>query len=270
MESTAVAVRGAQLEVFDWGSGEPVVFIQTALTAHELRPLATDPALDGYRKILYHRRGYAASTPADPGSITRDAADCANLLTELGVDRAHIVGLSYSGAVGLQLAAEAPEHTQTLTLLEPPPVHTPSAPDFRAANDRLIATRQEQGATAALDEFLTMVIGPDWQQVAEDQLPGSPAQMRHDTRTFFDTDLPALLAWSFGPDDVSRIHCPILYVGGTDSGHWFEEVRQLMLSWFPNARDIVIDGADHSLALTHAPQIARALLTFLQRHPIQL
>jgi len=35
------------------------VFIQTALTADELRPLATNPSLDDYRKILYHRRGYA-------------------------------------------------------------------------------------------------------------------------------------------------------------------------------------------------------------------
>lgn len=53
MESRSVAVPGARLEVFDWGSGEPVLFVQTALTADELRPLATDPALDGYRKILY-------------------------------------------------------------------------------------------------------------------------------------------------------------------------------------------------------------------------
>lgn len=41
-----------------------------------------------------------------------------------------------------------------------------------------------------------------------------------------------------------------------------------MIAWFPDAEDVVIDGADHSLALTHAPQIARALSTFLQHHPI--
>lgn len=269
MESRSVAVQGAQLEVFEWGSGEPVLFIQTALTADELRPLATDPALDGYRKILFHRRGYAGSSPADgPGSIARDSADCAKLLTELVVDRAHVVGLSYSGAVGLQLAAKAPERTHTLTLLEPPPVHTPSALEFRAANDRLIATRQEKGPAVALDEFLTIVIGSDWQQVAEDQLPGSSAQMRHDVGTFFDTDLPALLGWDFRPDDASRIGCPILYVGGSDSGSWFAEVRELMLAWFPNAEDVVIEGADHSLALTHTAQIARALATFLQHHSI--
>ena len=261
--------RGARLEVFDWGSGEPVLFIQTALTADELRPLATDPGLDGYRKILYHRRGYAGSSPQDgQASIIRDATDCANLLTELVVERAHVVGLSYAGAVGLQLAAEAPERTHTLTLLEPPPVHTPSAVAFRAANDRLIATRQGMGPVAALDEFMTMLVGSDWQQVAEDQLPGSSAQMRQDVGTFFDADLPALLGWEFGPEDASGIACPVLYVGGSESGPWFADVRELMLAWFPNAEDVVIEGADHSLALTHTPQIAGALATFLGHHPI--
>lgn len=269
MQSRSVAVRGGQLEVFDWGSGEPVLFIQTALTVDELRPLAADPRLDGFRKILYHRRGYGSSTPADGrGSIARDAADCAELLTELAVDRAHVVGLSYAGAVALQLAVDAQALTHTLTLLEPPPVHTPSALEFRAATGRLIATRQEQGLAAALDEFLTLVIGPDWQELAEEQLSGSSAQMRQDAATFFDADLPALLAWDFGPYDASRIHCPVLYVGGSDSGPWFAEVRELMLGWFRDAQDVVIEGADHSLALTHPPQIAGALATFLQRHPV--
>ncbi len=269
MEPTTIAVREARLEVFDWGSGEPVVFIQTALTADELRPLATDPALDDYRKILYHRRGYAGSSPTDgPGSIARDATDCAALLTELDIDRAHVVGLSFSGAIGLQLASDVPERVRSLTLIEPPPVHTASSQEFRAANDQLIATRQEHGPQTALDEFLTIVIGSDWQQDAEQQLPGSAAQMRQDTRTFFDTDLPALLAWRFGPEDASRIRCPVLYIGGTDSGPWFAEVRELILAWLPHVDDVVIDGADHSLAFTHAPRIARVLATFLERHPM--
>ena len=113
-----------------------------------------------------------------------------------------------------------------------------------------------------------MLLGPDWQQVAEDQLPGSSAQMRQDVGTFVDADLPALLGWEFRPVDASRIGCPILYVGGSKSGPWFAQVRELILAWFPNAEDVVIEGADHSLALTHTPQIARALATFLEHHVI--
>lgn len=269
MRPTSIAVRDVRLESFDWGSGEPVVFIQTALTADELRPVATDPGLDGYRKILYHRRGYAGSSPVTgPGSVRRDAADCGALLTELDVDRAHVVGLSFSGAIALQLAVDVPERVHSLTVIEPPPVHIPSADEFRAVNERLITSRQEQGLEAALDAFLTIVIGPDWQQVTEEALPGSSTQMRQDVATFFDTDLPALLTWRFGPDDADRIGCPVLYVGGSESGSWFAEVFELILRWIPHAEDVIIDGADHSLALTHAPRIAEVLSAFLARHPM--
>lgn len=112
------------------------------------------------------------------------------------------------------------------------------------------------------------MIGPEWRQVVEEQVVGASAQMEGDATTFFDTDLPALLNWRFGPADVRRITCPILHIGGTDSGPWFAEVRDLILEWFPHAEDVVIDGADHFLAVTHAPEIADALVAFLRRHPI--
>lgn len=265
-----VAIDGAQLEVRDWGAGEPVVFVQTALVADELWPLAREPALaTDYRKVLYHRRGYAASSPVDgPGSVAADAADCRALLAAMEIPTAHVVGVSYSAAVGLHLAAAAPECVHTLTLLEPPPVVTPSAAAFRAANDRLARTRRQRGPAAASDELLTLVFGPAWRQALEEQLPGSVAQMERDSATFFDTDMPALLRWRFGPADVDRIACPVLHIGGTDSGPWFAEVRDVIRAWFPWAADVVIDGADHSLALTHPGQIADALRAFIARHPL--
>jgi pimeloyl-ACP methyl ester carboxylesterase len=270
MSTRLISVDGAALEVHEWGGGDPVVFIQTALTADELRPVARDRALQhGYRKIVYCRRGYAgSSTVRAPGSVARDAADCRALLTALNIERAHVVGFSYSGAVALQFAADSPEHVQTLTVVEPPPVHTPSAAEFRAANDRLVEARRSLGLEAALDEFLSRVIGPNWRTDVEAHLPGSAAQMQRDATTFFDVDLPALLAWRFGREDAHRISCPILYVGGTESGRWFAEVRDLVLDWLPRAHDVMIEGGDHSLMLTHSQEIAAAFTRFASRYPI--
>lgn len=265
-----IPVPGAELETSAWGSGEPVVFIQTALMADELLPLAQQPAVDdGYRKIVYHRRGYGNSTSPDGvSSISRDAGDCAALLEALHVDKAHVVGVSYSAAVALQFAVDVPDRTHTLTLIEPPPVHTSSAQDFRAANDRLLRVRRDRGPVAALDDFLTTVIGRSWRDDVERQIPGAVAQMERDTGTFFDNDLPALLQWRFDAGDAGGVRCPVMHVGGTDSGPWFAEVRQIVRSWFPDADDTVIRGADHSLVLTHAPDIARAVAGFLRRHPL--
>lgn len=216
-----VEVGGITLDVHDVGTGDPVVFVQTALTADELAPLAEHVVDRGaYRSIVYHRRGYASSSPVHgPGSVVRDAADCRDLIVALGLGKVHIVGYSYSGSVGLQLAVDAREHVHTLTLIEPPPVHVPSAAEFRAANARLQETNRAHGPATALEEFLDLAIGPEWRTEVEQNLPGAAEQMQRDTATFFDTDLPALLSWSFEAEDAGRVACPVLHISGSDSGH---------------------------------------------------
>ena len=265
-----VEAGGVALEVHDEGTGEPVVLVQTALSADELAPLAEHLVERGdYRAIVYHRRGYANSSPVKGrGSVIRDAADCRNLLVALGLGKVHVVGYSYSGAVGLQLAVDAAEHVATLTLIEPPPVQVPSSGEFRAANARLREARRTRGPDAALEQFMALVIGPDWRTDVEQRVPGAAEQMARDSTTFFDTDLPALLSWRFGAEDARGVTCPVLHISGNESGPWFAEVRDLVLTWLPQAEDVLLAGADHSLPLTHAPQIADALTEFLRRHPI--
>jgi pimeloyl-ACP methyl ester carboxylesterase len=265
-----VEVGDIELEVHDLGRGDPVVLVQTALTADELAPLAEHVVTRGpYRAIAYHRRGYMGSSRAQgPGSVVRDAADCRDLIAALHLDRVHVVGYSYSGAVALQLAVDAADHVHTLTLIEPPPVHVPSSPEFRAANARLLETRRAHGSVRALEEFLGLVIGPHWRTDVERRLPGATEQMQRDTETFFDTDLPALLSWRFDAKDARRVGCPVLHISGSDSGPWFAEVRDLVLTWFPQADDVLLGGADHSLVLTHTAKVADALVDFLGRHPI--
>lgn len=265
-----VVLSDAVLEVEIRGSGEPIVLIQTALIADEFLPLATQPALqDHYQVILYHRRGYAGSSPVQgPGSIERDVLDCQRLLAALDIERAHVVGVSYSAAVALQLAVTAPSCVHTLTLIEPPPVHVPSADQFLAANATFMRDYRLRGSATALDRFLARVIGPGWRTDIEHHVPGGVAQVQRDADTFFATDMPALVTWRFLAEDAQRIDQPVLYIGGSESGPWFAEVRDLILSWLPQAQDVVLEGADHSLAMTHPAQIAAAMRTFLRDQPI--
>ena len=223
----------------------------------------------GYRRIIYHRRGYGGSSAPDgPSSIAADAADAAALLDILGVDRVHLVGLSFSAAIALQLASTVPERVHSLTVIEPPPVHVPSEAQFRAANARLVELRRDAGVPAALDAFLTMLVGPHWRSELDQRQPGSIAQIETDAATFFDTDIPALLNWRFSGRDAAQITAPVLYVGGTDSGPLFAEVRTQIWGWLPDAEDILVAGADHSLAVTHPREVATALASFTDRHPI--
>lgn len=56
-------------------------------------------------------------------------------------------------------------------------------------------------------------------------------------------------------------------MGGIDSGQWFAQVRQLMLKWFPEPEDVIIDGAGHDLTLTHPGRLAEVVVDFIERHP---
>lgn len=265
-----VSLPNAVLEVDVRGSGEPVVMIQTALFADEFVPLADHRSLrDDYQVIVYHRRGYAGSSAVHgDGSIVRDAVDCQFLLAELGVQGAHVVGGSYAGAVAMQLAVTAPACVHSLCLIEPPPVHIRRADQFLAANAELIEEYQLHGSLAALDQFLTRLVGRNWRQELERQMPHGVAHAERDADTFFATDIPALLGWRFSAEDARRISQPAMYVGGTDSGPWFADVRQLILAWLPHAEEVVVEGADHSLVVTHTAEVAKVIARFLRRHPI--
>lgn len=265
-----VSIGEAELEVDVRGSGEPVMLIQTALTADELLPIARQPAVEeSCRVILYHRRGYGRSSPvAGPGSIMRDARDCRNLMAVLGIESAHIVGLSFSAAIAIQLAVTAPSRVHTLALIEPPPVYVPNADEFIAANEELLELHRTEGADKALDKFLARLMGPQWREDLETQLPGALRQVERDAATFFATDIPALLSWDFDAKIARRINQPTLYVGGSESGPWFEAVHRLMSDWLSPSEHVIIEGADHNLAVTHPGQVARALASFVARHPI--
>lgn len=260
-------VRDALLEVCEVGRGEPVVVVPTALTADELLPLARAIAAAGRHRVLtYHRRGYAGSSPPlHPSSVEGDAADLAALLEVLGAAPAHVVGASYSGAVALELALTRPELVLDLVLAEPPPVFVPAAADFRAACLDLVAAHRA-GPAEALERIGRLTGGDEWRADLERVLPGAVAGLERDAPTFFEADLPALLRWRFTEEDAREVAAPVLHVGGSDSGPWFREVREHVAAWFPGAEDVLVDGAGHSLAVTHTEAVAAAVGSFLDRH----
>src|SRR5215212_8028458 len=96
-------VNGVTMEYAVAGAGEAVVCLHGAFIADAFQPLLTEPSLaNRYRLITYHRRGYVGSSHIPgPTSIAEQAADCRALLGHLGVQRAHIVGHSFGGAIAL-------------------------------------------------------------------------------------------------------------------------------------------------------------------------
>jgi pimeloyl-ACP methyl ester carboxylesterase len=117
------------------GAGEPAVSIHGAFIADAFQPLLNEPALaSAYRLIRYRHRGYGIERQTvGPVSIASQAADCHQVLSYLGVRRAHVVGHSYGGCVALQVAFSYPNLAHSVVVLEPGLAVGESAQAYRVA-----------------------------------------------------------------------------------------------------------------------------------------
>lgn len=261
-----------ELEYEVVGTGEPVVFIHGAFIADTFRPLLAEPALqDRYQLILYHRRGYAGSSRVSgPVSVAQQAADCQALLDSLRVDRAHIVGHSYGGAVALQLTLDAPDLVHSLALLEPALAVGATGQGYRESLARGVDRFREVGAPVVVDEFLE-ARSPGYRPVLDRVLPGAFAQAVADAGTSFESELPGLLDWRFGEPEARRIHQPTLCVlGGESERLWarFGETHRQLLVWLPQTDEFILPGATHFLQVENPQGMAEGLAAFWAHHPI--
>lgn len=97
----------------------PVVVLSNSLgSTHRM----WDPQLADlearFRVVRYDTRGHGASpVPAGPYRIDDLADDLVALLDRLGIERAHLVGLSLGGMTAMRVAARNPERVDRLALL---------------------------------------------------------------------------------------------------------------------------------------------------------
>ncbi|WP_037045654.1 alpha/beta fold hydrolase [Pseudonocardia halophobica] len=264
-----VSVNGAELEVAVEGSGETIVFIHGGGMADSFLPVALDPVVRGhYRTVRYRRRGYGASSPVQgPVAVAEHASDCRALLGELGVQRAHVVGQSYGGAVALQLAVDAPEVVTTLALFEPALLAVPSGPIFFEQVAPVFQMYERGDRVGAVDAFMTAVSDSSWRRNVERTVPGGVEQAEKDAATLFESDLASLGTWELTAEQTATVRQPVLYVIGSRSLPVIREGRDLLRSWLFRMEDVVLDGATHFLQMEQPSAAAAALADFLKRHP---
>lgn len=269
-------VDGIELEYETRGAGEPVVLVHAGVFTGFSLPLLEQPALiERYRVVHYHRVGCAGSSRvAGAVGVADEAAHCAALMRQLGIDRAHIVGHSNSANLALQLALDAPQAVQSLVLIEPALQHVPSA--ARRAKEFLIPAFERYRAgdkAGAIDLFLRGTCGPNYRSVLDQVLPGAFDRAVADADTFFAQQLPALQAWSFGAEEARRITQPVLAVVGEISQQidpiWNER-QALLLSWLPQAEAFVLPGATHLMQAQNPRGMAGALAAFFARHSLTM
>ncbi len=113
-----VSTPNAELHYERAGSGEPLLLIQGMSGTHVAWG---EPFLSALREhfdvVAFDNRGIGLSAPIDgPFTIAEMAEDTAALMGELGLESAHVVGISMGGMIAQELALAHPQRLRSLTL----------------------------------------------------------------------------------------------------------------------------------------------------------
>ena len=113
-----VSTAAAELHYERGGSGEPLLMIQGMSGTHVswgdpfLEPLRTH-----FDVVAFDNRGIGLSAPIDgPFTIVEMAEDAVGVMDELGLESAHVVGISMGGMIAQELALAHPDRLRSLTL----------------------------------------------------------------------------------------------------------------------------------------------------------
>lgn len=113
-----LSVNGTDLYCERRGAGEPLLLIQ-GMAGHSLHWGEAFLGLleRDFELVLYDHRGLGRSAPCDGSFTIADlAGDAAALLDGLGIESAHVLGISMGGMAAQELALAEPERVRTLTL----------------------------------------------------------------------------------------------------------------------------------------------------------
>lgn len=113
-----VSVDGLRMYYELAGAGQHLVLIGgLGLDLSECGQLI-DVLATHYRVLAFDNRGAGRTDkPDEPYSVTQMAADTAGLMKALGIERAHVIGMSLGGRIALDLALEHPGRVRSLILV---------------------------------------------------------------------------------------------------------------------------------------------------------
>ena len=113
------SVRVGDIDVYytEVGVGEPLLLIMGFGGDHTAWAFQQGAFARRYRVVAFDNRGAGqTSAPDQPYTTAMMAADARGLMDALGIDRAHIIGVSMGGMIAQELALAHPERVRSLHL----------------------------------------------------------------------------------------------------------------------------------------------------------
>ena len=204
----------------------------------------------------------ARRSPKLPYSLGDLADDAAGLLAHLGIQQAHVAGISMGGMIAQQFALRHPQRLASLSLLATSSGRL-GLPLPRPAVLRLMRTRpsgaDEAAAVDYIDRLFTVLAGPGWPtEAAQRRKRALEGIRRAPTGTSSERQLAAIVA-DRRVHRLGEIRAPTLVLHGdcdpmVPPAHGLDLARRIVA-----ARHIEIQGWGHDLPDGMMPMLATHL-----------
>jgi pimeloyl-ACP methyl ester carboxylesterase len=261
---------GVDLYVEETGQGEPVLFIHEFAGDHRSWEPQIRALSRRYRCVAYNARGYPPSqVPTDVSAYSqgRAVADAIAVLDGLGIERAHVVGISMGGFCALHVGLRHPDRVRSLVVAACGYGAQPERQDaFRKECDVIADAFEQEGTVAVAERY---AIGParvqfqnkdprGWAQfaaeLAEHSAEGSARTMRGVQR-----ERPSLYDLTA---DLRAMTVPTLIITGDEDEGCLEPDLMLKRT-IPSAGLAVLPRTGHTCNLEEPELFNRLVLDFL-------
>ncbi len=255
MKTSVVRLAGIEVELFEAGSGTALLWLHGGNGFEPSHPFV-QPFAVRRRLIVPSHPGFGRSGLPDWLDSPDDIAHLyLELMDQLGLARAEIVGCSVGGWIAAEMATKAPERFTKLVLVGPAGVKV--------------------GRSDKLD------IPDIWampQEEVNKLLFHDPAKMQMDPAKLSDEQLTVMLRnretlalltwepWMHNPKLKHRLHrvkAPALFIRGASDGLISQAYLEGYARLLPNARIATVAAAGHAPHLEQPQAFAAAVLSFL-------
>jgi pimeloyl-ACP methyl ester carboxylesterase len=242
-----VRTPAAELHYERAGSGEPLLLIQGMSGTHVAwgEPFLA-PLREHFDVTAFDNRGIGLSAPVDgPFTIAEMAEDTSALMGELGLESAHVVGISMGGMIAQELALAHPERLRSLTLgctyCGGPGSQLMPEENAQKLLAGLASGDREQAIRAGYEVNLSPAFRADESRFAAFHEMATSVPAAKET---IQLQIQAI----FGHDTSGRlgeISTPTLIVHGTEDGVLPYPNGELIASLMPSARLETLEGTGH-------------------------
>jgi 3-oxoadipate enol-lactonase len=251
------------------GKGVPLVMIQGFAGPHQAWFFQTSVFKKYYKVIIFDNRGIGKTDKSsEPYTIRTMAEDVIGLMGYLGIDKAHVLGLSLGGMVAQEIAISYPERVRKLVLGSTlagsegaSDVHPEMIKAFTTSESAASIDFRSIPIEKVMYEMVSLAFNRRLYRMI--LLPLSKRSMKSIDPEGHFKQMSAISSYNT-LDRLHLIAAPTLVITGTGDRIISPSASEVIASRIPNAKLVLVKGGSHAFFMEMRGRFNREVLDFLR------